>query len=412
MKRLAILLLSLAITLSCASCGRDYSGVQPLKHVEVPSSYPLSVPPSPVEEGATHQFSLRTGAQLLAGREENTTYSPMSAYFVLSLLAAGAQGETRQELLDVLGAASAEEAAEDANKLFYTHYQDEKNAKLLLANSIWFSDSMSVEESYTDLAAEKFYAELFSVDFADKKTERAMNEWCLRRTQDLVGYPASLTPEDTMHVVNAVYFYGTWSKPFYKNETARDTFETAQGTVTADFMRQQMDYSTYRWSGTWMSSDLDLEHGGRVIFVLPDEGVDVNTLLATPEALEEALFGGTEEEGAVNWKVPKVTLESSFDLVPTLEALGVSQAFSGTEADFSGISASPMFLSQVKQGTYFSLDERGVKAAAITGGAAPGSAPPPPGEPVYMHLTRPFLYAVVDPVDTVIFIGVCHNPAE
>ena len=69
------------------------------------------------------------------------------------------------------------------------------------------------------------------------------------------------------------------------------------------------------------------------------------------------------------------------------------------------------YLSEVRQGTAFSVDEEGAEAAAYTELVMrAGSAAPPEGEPVVMELNRPFLYGVWNSEGTVLFLGRCDAP--
>ena len=91
--------------------------------------------------------------------------------------------------------------------------------------------------------------------------------------------------------------------------------------------------------------------------------------------------------------MPRFRLEAEFDLIPALQQLGVSQAFSD-DADFSGITrAEPLRISAVVHKAYIDVDEQGTEAAAATAvvmWAWPPSGPPP----VTMVVDRPFLFAI------------------
>ena len=103
--------------------------------------------------------------------------------------------------------------------------------------------------------------------------------------------------------------------------------------------------------------------------------------------------------------------------MPVLQRAGVERAFCADEADFSNlcdVSQLPggvAYLSEVRQGTAFSIDEEGAEAVAYTKiVTAAGSVAPPEGEPVVMELNRPFLYGIWDSDGTVLFLGRCDVP--
>ena len=164
-----------------------------------------------------------------------------------------------------------------------------------------------------------------------------------------------------------------------------------------------------------------------MIFILPDEGVSPQDLLADPELFEDMFYPKDWDEMksyVLEWSVPKFSFDSEYDLTGLLPALGLSTAFDRAKADFSGISAGPdpLFLSSARQGVHIGIDEDGVEAAAYTALIESGAAEPPT-ETLEMDLDRPFLFAILssDPLapeageeyasgGTLLFVGVCGDP--
>ena len=155
-------------------------------------------------------------------------------------------------------------------------------------------------------------------------------------------------------------------------------------------------------------SQLALKDSGSMIFVLPDEGVDVASLAASPEALQAALTGGESTTGEVVWQIPKFSFGFSADLIGTLQSLGVSAAFSES-ADFSAITDAAAFISGLTQQTHIAIDENGVEASAFTQIDYAGAAMPQ-GR-AEMILDRPFIYAITASNGMILFVGICNNPA-
>jgi serpin B len=89
--------------------------------------------------------------------------------------------------------------------------------------------------------------------------------------------------------------------------------------------------------------------------------------------------------------------------------LNIHSAFR-RDADFSGITDGIAFISGIKQETCISIDENGVEASAFTNIAYAGSAMPE--DNAEMILNRPFIYGIIAPRGTLLFIGVCGNPSE
>ena len=70
----------------------------------------------------------------------------------------------------------------------------------------------------------------------------------------------------------------------------------------------------------------------------------------------------------VDLYLPRFKVEESYDLVPTLQALGMVDAFRGGVADFSGMTGSgDLAVSKVFHKSFVEVTEEGTEAAAATG---------------------------------------------
>ena len=83
----------------------------------------------------------------------------------------------------------------------------------------------------------------------------------------------------------------------------------------------------------------------------------------------------------------------------------------GTGAQFDGITDAPLYIDDVFQKTYISVDELGAEAAAVTVVVGALMAAPRPTEKRELKLDRPFIYAIADrSTGTILFIGKVGNP--
>lgn len=214
-----------------------------------------------------------------------------------------------------------------------------------------------------------------------------------------------------MAIVNTVWYRSHWAEAFAPEDTAPADFTTETGeTVSRDFMHRTDSMGEYIRGQDYTKAYLRLSQG-KMIFVLPDEGVDVDTLL-TEARLWEIFENGAYQDAEVRWSVPKFETDAAYDLEEMLQQLGVTTAFT-ERADFSAISDSALFLSKVQQGTHIAVNEEGVEAAAYTMiGMEAVAEPMEEPEIVEMNLNRPFIYLITANDGTTAFIGVVRNPSE
>lgn len=374
----------------------------------------LPPPSSAQEPSQSFQEDMETFASLTAAEVlsvyENTCYSPISLYFALSMAATGAAGSTQDQIYGLLGAENTETLAEDCGNLYGALYRDEEGSKLFLANSIWTRQDITPKEEYARRLSDSFYAEQFSVDFGDAKVNSDMTDWVKEHTQGLLA-PEFDHDGDTVEVLlNTIYFKDAWLEPFYESKTERDLFYTAcRGGEQVDFMH------TYTVDSALLTEDyacasLPFVSGGEMFFILP-QGENTLEKLMRDHGVQELLSTEGEEQYAITWSVPKFQWDGELDLIPMLQTLGIIDAFDADLADFSAASDADAYISAIRQGTYFSVDEAGVEAAAFTEISKDESAPMPPEKELDMNLNQPFLYGVRSADGTLLFVGVCVDPA-
>lgn len=429
MKKLIALLLALAMACSisgCAAPGGDKS-TQTLSGVDTvgTASQPQEINYGSYDESATaeaflqavNSFGYRTAPGVLEQGMENFCYSPLSLYYALAMVTAGADGETARQLLDVLGT-DQETLASQCKELYrwlYREGKEEEDSAFLIANSLWMDSQVNGEEityreEFIDNAVENYYASLFSADFSDPKTGEAIAKWIEENTKGLLSYQPEVNSQMMMAVINTIYFKDQWADQFEASRTEPDTFTKADGSeITCDFMRQTLDNRYYR-GDNYLAAVLPLRHGGGMTFILPDEGTDAWALLQDEGLLEEAL-SGEHVYGEVVWSVPKFTFDTELAPIEALEALGVTDAFAGGIADFSLLSDTPAYISNIAQGTHIGVDENGVEAAAYTVIEVDSASAMEPDEQVEMDLNRPFIFAVTSKEGVVLFMGICGDPS-
>lgn len=365
---------------------------------------------------AESTYSVTVASAVLTSEKNNPNLSPASLYFALALAATGASGETQSQLFSLLGAENAADLSAQCANLYRRMYFDNKIGSLKIANSVWTDDEVlgckvNFKSEFLKNAADNFYAGILTADFADPLTGKAISKWISDNTEGKLKPDITTDPLQIMMIVNTVYYYDQWTSCFSESETASDTFHTAGGDVKVDFMNTVNGSHGFSKGENFTRSSLSLKNGGRMVFVLPDEGTDVRALTEAPAALTEALDGGEAGNGEVTWKIPKFTLKSKFELTETLKALGVTDIFDSGKADLSAMTdLSGVYVSKIVQETYISINEKGVEAAAYTEiGYAWAAMPTGSAD---MILDRPFLFALYDANGILLFCGICDNPAE
>lgn len=402
-RRSAAFLAAVLLSVSLAGCGEK--SITPSSGGDAPGGG------SALSADAGEHFAAVTGAELLSGAE-NRCYSPVSLYLALAMAGAGAAGETQAQIYTLLGAENTDTLAAGCKTMLDALQRDEKDSKLYLANSVWTRQGIETKPDYQTLLEQDFSAESFSVPFGQTRADEKMSAWVEQRTRGLLK-PKFQHEADTVSVLlNTIYFKDGWAEPFSERNTENGDFTTAGGEIVrADFM-QNRSAGLAREGEDYRKGELSFRSGGSMFFVLPDEDVPLQQLLAE-RGLQELLTDEGAQSRDIDWWLPKFRQGGEVQLIDLLRSLGVTDAFDADAANFSNGWDTSAYISEVRQGTALSVDENGVEAAAYTEISMKESAAlVEPESPLEMRLDRPFLYGVRGADGTLVFVGVCADPTR
>lgn len=364
---------------------------------------------------AEQAFSLALLAKSATGTG-NTTVSPASLAAVLAMLQQGARGQTAQQIaaaLHVPGMSAAEVGA--AWHALATAWNSDAAAghiDLATANSLWQQKGFRLEPAFLRALASYFDAGVWQADFAGDMPGAldAINRWTSANTHGKITKLFDSLPAQTQLVLaDAVYFKAAWQTPFEGSDTAPATFTTAAGTsVRTPFMNASTVLPAARTS-TYDAVELPYR-GGRfsALAVMPTQQSLRDFVAGLTSDRLAAIVSGLSGQ-AVALALPKFTTTSTLELNSVLQQLGISAAF-GDGADFSGITSSPLKISEVLQRSYLKVAEKGTEAAAVTGAVLVPTAVPAAQNRI--TLDHPFLFLIRDnTTGAILFASEINNPA-
>ena len=363
--------------------------------------------PVEVSEGSVTGYSLSLFRSLLAtlAADDNVALSPYSAGVALSMLAEGAEGKTLEELDKALASCRFNNSDIDAGVA-----GSEDGVVLKSANSLWTNVSYPVKQSYADLLSKQYGAVSQSLDFSLASSKEAINKWAREHTEGKIDNVVNeLSPQMVAILANALYFKGSWHRPFDVHRTAERTFHGTRGDRAVDFMSAEEFYEYAEYYGNQMVRIPYI--GGRyaMTIFLPSEDMGLS---GVESYMDEAVFDQAMEKLSyqkIKLSLPKFRVEGDFSLIQTLQRMGVHEAF-GSGAELSGIADGPLTVSEVNQKTYVSVDEAGSEAAAVTTIGVRLTAIRPSEELPVMTVDRPFYYMISDTeTGIVFFIGRISN---
>lgn len=400
-KRTAILLLLALLLCGCGASEPAEQGVTDLME-EIPASVTcLAEMPDKSVEAADFAVTL---FQNTVQEGKNTLLSPLSVLSALAMTANGADGETLTQMENTMGM-----TVEDLNAYLYA-YMDGQTDQLKLANSIWFTNDagFAPEQSFLQTNGNYFQADLYKAPMNDD-TRDAINDWVNEKTDGMIPTILDQVPEDAiMYLVNALAFEAEWPEVYLETSVREQTFTKEDGTEqTVELMfSTESNYIEDDFATGFIKYYKD----GKYAFValLPNEGVSVSDYVASLSggSLQEMLRDA--QDITVDAAIPKFAVEYSVEMADVLKAMGMTDAFSVENADFSRMGTCEdgnLYIGRVLHKTHITVAEQGTRAGAATVvEMLCGSAYIPERKEVV--LDRPFVYMLVDRQENLpFFIG-------
>ena len=353
---------------------------------------------------------------LLKNEGENKVYSPVNTYMALAMLAEVTDGESRQQILDLLEAGDLKTLRAHGENIWRLCYSDDGAVTSIPANSLWLRDGMEYNQNTLDLLAQHYYASSYRGEMGSEEYDRALQTWLNEQTGGLLKEQAEgmkMSPETVMALASTLYYRAKWQNEFREEDTKEGYFYGPEGEIRCDFMNSS-NFSNYYWAEDFAAVSLGLNESGRMWLVLPDEGVTVDEILEEDAVFELVNSRGEWENSKylkVNLSLPKFDVASDISLTDGLKELGVQDVFDPQTADFSPLAqpADGFYLSQAQHAARVKIDEKGVEAAAYTVMQVSGAAMPPEEE-VDFVLDRPFFFLITSRTGLPLFAGIVNQP--
>jgi serpin B len=402
-------------------CGKQRRGEKPelqQKHQDVAA--------------ASNDLALKLYAQLRTS-PGNLVFSPYGATSSLAMLTAGADGQSRKELLAAIAGATQHES--DLHKahgelLRWLSSDDNSGShQLNVANRLWVQEDTEVLKSFLTTMKESYAAEPGVVDFKGKPAtaRKTINVWAADQTRgkilEVIG-PDTITDETRLVIANAVYFKGAWQQEFNPKRTSDEPFHTsATDKVEAKLMHQYGEFGFAHLDGVRV---LRMPYRGdelAMFFILPDE---IDGLGAVEKQLDAKTLHRWIDAAAARsvelpvW-IPKFKFEVGLDLKPALLGAGITTVFDPQSADLSRIDGikptstsadDRLYVDEVLQRAMIEVNEEGTEAAAVTTTAVAGKEEGP-ADPPRFRADHPFLFLIREnETGLILFLGRVVDPTK
>jgi serpin B len=366
---------------------------------------------------ANNHFGFRLFDQLLQQDQgKNVFVSPASVAIALAMTYNGAAGTTQTVMAKTLGLENLSlEEVNQANLALRNVLLHQPGVSLLIANSLWLNQDFHLEQAFLTQTQEYYAANVTNADFQSPATVSNINQWVKENTQGKIGPVVQrFNPLTVLLVINAIYFKGMWMEPFKRYNTKERDFALLTGENKRTPMMSQTDGYSYYEDHNYQAIRLPYRGWNLSMTIfLPSRGTPLESFPLLDKWQEWRTCGDYRKGTLV---LPRFKVEYKVTLNDALKALGMTEAFSLEDADFSQMAKVPkgwnIYLSEIKHKTFVEVNEEGTEAAAVTYEDLDGclANPIPPFEMIVDH---PFLFTIQDDgTGTVLFIGAIVEPKQ
>ena len=335
----------------------------------------------------------------------NRVVSPLSITYDLGMLNNGAAGVTQQEINQTLGfgEAGADAINQFCRKLLTESPLLDEQTRVMISNAIFLNEPRHLKAKFQEKAETYYDATCQTRNFADGETMDVINQWGSDHTMGMIPRilnEQTFKPFADSYLLDAVYFKGTWTLKFDKDETRDESFNGGEP-VPMMHMRNQLYYDENE-----NCQMLALPYGNgayRMTILLPREGKTIGDVVAGLDGQQWSYCQWMPLED-VDVKLPRFETMSNVNLVEPMSALGMPSAFNPYTAEIPDYCDVPEYISNMFQVAKIRLDEEGTEAAAITV-IETETTSINPSEPKHyqFHADRPFLYIISELSTGVIF---------
>ena len=373
-----------------------------------------------------NNFEVRLIKEVNKGENGNYLISPYSIRVALNMLAEGANNETEEEIVNVVG--------------------NNTNRIIPIKNRINDAYGLFIRNKYQSVTEKDFINNIRNgyngeVLFDEFKTPDVINNWVKKQTYDMIPKLLDRIGDDfVLGMANAIAIDVEWASQFECDLTHKDSFNKIDKT-TKDV---SMMVNTFKYGAEYFIEDdykgvvlpyvpydkdgnKDYENGEQLEFVGIIPNGDINSFINDMDDSFLSDFSNDVKEASRKERLqlflPVFSYEYSINgLGEVLNTLGIKKAFSSEEADFTKIiteeqrkknNIDNIYVNQALHKTYIELNEAGTKAAAVTYFGMYESAVFDMEKPkiIEMKFDKPFMYMIRDRKNKeILFFGVVYEP--
>lgn len=346
---------------------------------------------------------------------QNFIFSPVGINMLLSMLANGADGTTRNSLETLLLPQESDldvnTSLEDLNRFNRDFASELESAdftsKIKVANGLWYDEAVVLKPDF-ETAMKSYYGRVFRSN--DVSTD--FDEWSSSETSEMISGIMSDDSSANIIAGNVFCFSSTSSRQFYGIENG--LFVNSEGEETEVEMMLGV-LNDVPWTKTttaeyvWIPlGEAGYKEGLQLVLVLPNEGADTSF---------SNIFNGEYVEGDnqyssasydITLRMPLLSVESLLNIREYSAGLGIEKVFDSS-ANFSNMTTSKnLCIDQLIQACRIEFNDKSFNASHVSAGISGSRARDIVIGKKEITVSGPFAFMVLNNNMTLIMGKICN----
>lgn len=312
---------------------------------------------------------------LRQSKDDNVLVSPYLVLDGLIQLYYGAQGNTKDKLLELFEVTDAV-AFELIMNNSYSIQTSLDGVKLYVGNRLFVSEDVSIMPEYQEKLGRIHKSPVESVNFADSAaTVSKINDWAAATTKSKITKLIEKTePNSKILFISAIYFTGLWRLDFDSAHTKRSPFyvplaDGGERTVDVDMMSRE-GYFPYKYVEQLDADAIKIKYSlpstMNMIIIVPRTTNGIHKVVDMFDTLETTQFEPDAYIKRLRLTLPKFRLESNIKLKGVLRALGINYSLNANLKDTGNLNK-PLEITEFLQKAVVEVNEKGASPSDYRG---------------------------------------------
>ena len=362
-----------------------------------------------------NKFSFDFYQKIIEDKNENLFFSPYSIFVALSMAYEGAQGNTAHQMFNILNFLQNDSETQGSfGRIYNLLNQNQVGYKINTANAFWVQHNYNFLPDYINLLQNYYMAEANKLDFSKNiEAAKIINSWVENQTnnkiKDMID-PNALSEFTRLVLTNAIYFKGFWNQPFDPKYTSKMDFHVNSFETTKVDMMSISD-CVFNYTETDELQILKIPYKGNnisMLVILPKQN-DISIVDSSLNILNLNNWNTNFKKTKMNVFLPKFKFNTEYNLNDVLKEMGMIDAFSEIDADFSGmVGTKSLFISDVLHKAFVEVNEEGTEAAAATSVVVSTTS-----MQQIFNADHPFVFLIQhEETKSILFMGKIINPVD